>query len=169
MGMRAGYRQSYEHVRRRMASRLATLGAKPKPVSREWLVSEYVDAGRNCVQIGEALGRDPKTIWAWLKHYDIATRPRGTATPSWRKRGAANPFAGHRHSDATKQRIRAVRLMDGHVPYLLKDGSQCIISSASPRRRYALSLATSRYSAVRVIASFIARRTSPVSSSEGTS
>lgn len=82
-----GFKQSSEHVKRRMESRLATLKAKPKPVSREWLVMEYVTKERNCVQIGAELGRDPKTIWAWLRHYAIPIRSRGSDPAQHFKKG----------------------------------------------------------------------------------
>ena len=147
--MRAGYRQSPEHVRRRMASRLATLAVKSKPVSQEWLVREYLDRNRNCVQIGSELGRDAKTVWSWLRHYGIPTRARGTASSSsWFRRGYRNAADGRRrsevprkrrarrtsssessrkeqrnvwigrhHSQETRERLRAIALADGRVPY----------------------------------------------------
>jgi hypothetical protein len=116
---RKGYQQSEEHVRRRMASRLATLAVKPKPASREWLVCEYVEKRRNCVEIGAELGRDPKTIWEWLRHYEIPTRPRGgKSSPGSFQPGQPGTFAGKKHTAASREAIRAARKADGGVPYL---------------------------------------------------
>lgn len=121
MGDRVGRKQSSEHVQRRMASRLETLKAKPKPVSREWLEREYIVNGRNCVQIGAELQRDPKTIWEWLKHYSIPIRPRGGASSSGSFVKGSDVWTGRRHTDEARRKMRAARMADGHVPYL-RDG-----------------------------------------------
>lgn len=51
MGQIRGYVQTDAHVRARIAARLATLAAKPKPVSKDWLVSHYALLGMDCVQL----------------------------------------------------------------------------------------------------------------------
>lgn len=122
MGVKVGYRQSEDHVRNRIDARLATLRAKPTLVSREWLEREYLVEGRNCVQIGLELGRDPKTIWGWLRFFDIPTRPRGGASsPSSFRKGQVGTFTGKTHSQKSRELIRQARLRDGGVPYL-RDG-----------------------------------------------
>lgn len=122
MAVAPGYRQTEKHVRRRIDARLATLAAKPRPVSRNWLTQEYIDKGRNCVDIGAELGKDPKTIWSWLRFYEIPTRPRGADSAANRfQKGQPGAFAGRRHTEASKALIRQARLADGGVPYL-KDG-----------------------------------------------
>jgi hypothetical protein len=115
VGTRLGYKQTPEHVRLRIARRLATLRVKPKPVSREWLMTEYVERGLDCVAIGRALGRDPKTIWAWMRHYGIPTRPRGHDTSRLCRDGSS--FRGKRHTPETRERLRAMALADGRVPF----------------------------------------------------
>ena len=117
-------RQSKEHIEKRVASRLVTLAAKPKPVSEEWLRKRYHVEGLDCVQIGKELNRNPKTIWAWMKHYGINTRPRGHKTDHLHKNG--HPWVGRKHKPETKELIRQARLRDGRVPYLLKDGSHAM-------------------------------------------
>jgi hypothetical protein len=114
-----GYSQTAEHVRRRMVTKAATLAVRPKPYDGDWLRARYVDDGLDCVQIGALLGRDPKTVWSWLKFYGIPTRPRGGNHVYLPKDGST--FRGKRHTPETKERIRQVRLRDGRVPYL-KDG-----------------------------------------------
>ena len=121
-----GYVQTDAHVLARIAARLATLAAKPKPVSKDWLVSHYALLGIDCVQIGGMVGKDPKTIWSWMKHYGIETRPRGSDKRQWFSKGHASPFAGRKHSEETKEAIRRARLADGRVPYLLKNGEHAM-------------------------------------------
>lgn len=45
--------------------------------SKEWLVNEYITKKRTCNDIAKELKKDPKTIWSWLKKYEIPTRSRG--------------------------------------------------------------------------------------------
>lgn len=128
MAVRKGYRQTTEHVRRRTDARLATLKAKPKPASREWLEREYVTKRRTCNEIAADLSRDPKTVWTWLKHYGIPTRPRGGSTASGSfKKGGRNAFAGRRHSAKTKARLRELRSASPTLPHL-KDGTHWLAS-----------------------------------------
>ena len=104
----AGYRQSEAHVRKR---------AKARPVSESWLRERYLVQRASCVDIGRELQRDPKTIWAWLRHYGIPVRPRGHDT-SHLPRGRAPGFT---LSEEHKAALREARLADGRAPYL-KDG-----------------------------------------------
>ena len=112
-------KQSPEHIAKRTASRLATLAARPKPVSKEWLESEYVGKGRSCPDIASELERDPKTIWSWLKFYGIPTRSRGAeSSPATFTPGQPGTFTGKKHSAKSKELIRQARAKDGGVPYL---------------------------------------------------
>jgi hypothetical protein len=85
-------------------------------VSKEWLEDAYLVQRRNTYEIGAEVGRDPKTVWAWLKKYGIPTRPRGNPSHKSPPKGRA---PGFKQSDATKQKIREARLRDGRVPYLV--------------------------------------------------
>lgn len=117
--MRKGYVQAPNHVAKRMASKHLTLLTRPKPFEKQWLEEKYIGAGLDCVQIGAIASRDPKTIWSWLRHYGIPTRPRGSNHIHLPKDGRS--FRGKRHTQKTKDFIRDARKRDGHVPYL-KDG-----------------------------------------------
>lgn len=120
---RVGYRQSAEHVRKRMATRIATLRAKPWIVSAEWLRTKYVIERLDCVRVGALIERDPKTVWTWIRRYGIPTRGRGGKTlPHAFKKGGLNLFAGRRHTAETKARLRAIALADGRVPFDPKIG-----------------------------------------------
>lgn len=117
MAMIHGYVQSEEHVRKRIASRLATLRVKPRGVSRKWLEAKYIIERLDCVKIAAMVSRDPKTIWEWLKFYGIKTRPRGGFTsPSCFKNGFTS-FLGKHHTKATRLKLRAMALADGRMPW----------------------------------------------------
>lgn len=115
MGVTLGVRQSADHVRKRMESKRTTLAVRPKPFEREWLRVKYIDEGLDCVKIGVIVSRDAKTIWTWLKFYEIPTRPRGHTHGHLPKDGS--PFRGKAHSEKFKSEMRARRIADGHVPY----------------------------------------------------
>lgn len=92
---------------------------RAKPVSRAWLVKHYIKKKLDCVKIGKIVGRDPKSVWNWLKDFKIQTRPRGHDTSHLQK---GRP-AGFKQSDETKEKIRAIALATGRVPYDPKVGS----------------------------------------------
>ena len=86
--------------------------------TKEWLENEYVANKRTCNDIAKEVGRDAKTVWAWLKKYEIQTRPRGGDSSSGSFQKGTNLWIGRKHKDSTKEKIRQARLKDGHVPYL---------------------------------------------------
>jgi hypothetical protein len=88
-----------------------------KPVTKEWLAEHYIDKKMDCVQIGKLVNRDPKSVWNWLKDFGIPTRPRGDAARLPKGRPA-----GFTHSQETKDKIRAIAIADGRVPYDPKVG-----------------------------------------------
>ncbi len=94
---------------------------RAKPVDESWLRQKYIVEGLTAPEIGRIVGRDSKGVWNWLRGYGIETRPRGSHKAVQFKPGVAT-FAGKRHSDETKERMRARRLADGHFPKQL-DGS----------------------------------------------
>lgn len=114
MPPKPGYKQAPEHVARRMVARLATLKAKDKPVSREWLEQEYVTNGRTCKDIAKELGRDPTTILAWIRHYGIPSRPRGHNTDHLPK---GRP-PGFTISPEHRERLRQARKASPNLPHL---------------------------------------------------
>jgi len=95
-----------------------------KPVTKDWLVEKYSVLGMDCNQIAKVVKRDPKSVWNWLKDFQIPTRPRGGDTcPHSFKKGGVNPFLGRNHTPETRARLRAIALADGRVPYDPKVGS----------------------------------------------
>ncbi len=85
---------------------------------REWLVREYIEKRRSTYDIAHEVGRDAKRVWEWLLHYGIPIRPRGTDYGQSFKKGQTSAFRGLRHTDANRAVLRAIRIADGHVPYL---------------------------------------------------
>ena len=83
---------------------------------REWLRSLYEDQNMDCAQIASLVSRDPKTVWTWLKGFDIQTRMRGSNTRVHIKPGECLRPAGWKHTEKTKAELRAIRLKDGHFP-----------------------------------------------------
>lgn len=128
MAVSQGYKQSAEHVRKRMQSRVQTLINKPRPVSKTWLKNEYWGKERSCVDIGKDLDKDPKTILSWMKHYGIPSRPRGFNHAQLPKDGSS--FRGHHHNQKAREAIREKRILDGGVPYL-KDGEHWLKKGGS--------------------------------------
>lgn len=116
-----GYKQSTDHVAKRIMSRLATLAAKPWIVSPEWLAEHYTEKRLDCVQIGAILNRDPKTVWTWLRKYSIPTRPRGENHAQLPTDGSV--WRGRRHTDATRAKLSAIAVASGRVPYRPEVGS----------------------------------------------
>lgn len=82
---------------------------------QKWLYQKYVVEQLDCVQIGKAVNRDPKTIWYWLKKHGIATRPRGTG---YEKNLLNGRPRGWHHTPETIEKVRQATLKDGRVPYL---------------------------------------------------
>lgn len=98
-----------------------------KEKTKEWLFTEYVIKKRTCNDIGKELGKDPKTIWQWLKNNGIPTRPRGGESSSGSFKKGVNLWLGKKHKQETKEKIRQARIKDGHVPYL-KNGEHWLKS-----------------------------------------
>lgn len=86
------------------------------PVTREWLYQKYVEEGLDCTQIGKLTNRDSKTVWYWMKRYNIPTRKRGT-TNNFRF-AKQHGRLGKTHTPEVRERLRQARFKDGHVPYL---------------------------------------------------
>lgn len=91
-----------------------------KPVSEVELRSMYLDKKMDCTQISKIVGRDPKSVWNWLKDFGIETRKRGTTGNHTKSIGVPRTL-----SDESRKRLsdqaRLARLADGRKPYM-KDG-----------------------------------------------
>lgn len=82
---------------------------------KEWLYQKYIVEGLDCVQIGKMVNRDTKTIWYWLKKFDIPTRPRGT---NWQANGLNKGRSkGWHHTKEAKEKVGKASRERGAVPY----------------------------------------------------
>lgn len=87
-------------------------------ITKEWLSDQYFNKGKNCTDIGLLVGRDPKSVWTWMKEYGFNLRKRGAeSSPGTFSKGHKKGI-GRIHTDETKNKIREARMRDGHVPYL---------------------------------------------------
>lgn len=90
--------------------------------NKDWLYKEYITKKRTANEIAKDECRDAKTIWSWLKKFEIPTRPRGGDSSSGSFKKGTTLWKGKKHKESTKEKIRQARIKDGHVPYLNKDG-----------------------------------------------
>lgn len=90
--------------------------------NKEWLYNEYIVKKRSCDDIAIDEKRDSKTIWSWVKKFDIPTRKRGAESSGGTFKKGHKYGVNRIHTKETKDKIRQARLKDGHVPYLNKDG-----------------------------------------------
>lgn len=89
-----------------------------KPVTKKWLVRHYVTKKMDTTKIGKLVGRDPKTVWNWLKDFKITTRTRGHGTTKNHfKKGQINLFQGRKHSESTKAKLRDIAKSQKRVPF----------------------------------------------------
>ncbi len=88
-----------------------------KPVTEEWLRQKYLVEGLDTTQIAHLVGRDPKSVWNWLKDFGIPTRPRGSDKRQHFKKGDKNAFEGRKHTPETRARLSAIAKADGRVPF----------------------------------------------------
>lgn len=90
-----------------------------KPATKEWLYQKYIVEKLNTYEIGKLVDRDPKRVWEWLKDYEIKTRGRGFASSKHSFfKGMVSWWTGKKHPPEFSEKLRQVRLKDGHVPYL---------------------------------------------------
>ena len=88
--------------------------------TKEWLYSQYINKRKSADQIARDINRDSKRVWEWLRYYGIQLRPRGTDYGQNFKKGHSSN-KGRRMPESHREKLRQLRLKDGHVPYL-KDG-----------------------------------------------
>lgn len=95
-----------------------------KPVTKEWLEHQYLTLGRDCTQIAHEVKRDSKSVWNWLKDFDIPTRPRGGATsPGCFSKNHQKGFKGMKHTTEFRKRMSDLAKKTGRVPYKPSVGS----------------------------------------------
>lgn len=109
------------------------LGVRPIVKSRSpkvnWtydgLFTLYWVSGYSCNDIAKIYGKDPKTIWHWMRKLDIPTRPRGSDERQAFKKGH-DVCVGRVLSDETKDKIRRARFKDGSRGLFLPNGDHVL-------------------------------------------
>lgn len=98
-----------------------TLQREKLGFTKEWLIDQYFNKGKNCNQIGREIKRDGKRVWEWFRDYGIEINKRGHNYKENLVQDGST-FLGKKHIQETKDKIRDARIRDGGVPYLNKDG-----------------------------------------------
>lgn len=100
-------------------------------LTQDELYKLYWLDGLSCVDIGRIVGRDPKTVWAWMKSYGMKTRPRGS--DERQQFGKGKKIArGWSHTDETKEKLRQARLADGAKGLFLPNGDHVLKGKRGP-------------------------------------
>lgn len=84
--------------------------------TKEWLIEQYINQGKDANQIGREIGRDGKSVWNWMAQYGIPRRPRGYLY----KQNLifdGSTFKGKKHSVETKRILSEKAKADGRVPW----------------------------------------------------
>ena len=90
-----------------------------KPVTKEWLIEHYVVKRMNTTEIGKIVNRNPKSVWNWLKDFEIPTRPRGgKSSPGSFKKGNISPTSGTHRPEYIKEILRKARKDKPNLPHL---------------------------------------------------
>lgn len=89
------------------------------------LFTLYWVSGYSCNDIAKIYGKDPKTIWHWMRKLDVPTRPRGSDMRSQFGIGRVIP-TGWNHSEETKEKIRQARINDGSKGLFLPNGDHVL-------------------------------------------
>lgn len=88
-----------------------------KPVTKDWLFEQYVTKGLDTTQIAHIVKRDPKSVWNWLKDFEIPTRPRGTGSTVNQFQTGHKKCVGRKLTQSTKDKIRAKCIERGSIPF----------------------------------------------------
>jgi 5-methylcytosine-specific restriction enzyme A len=89
------------------------------------LTEMYWGKGLSCVDIGKAVGRDPKTVHSWMRSYGIETRGRGQDARQHFKPGH-KICVGREIGDATREKIRQARFADGSKGLFRENGDHVL-------------------------------------------
>lgn len=91
----------------------------------EGLFTLYWVSGYSCNDIAKIYGKDPKTVWYWMRKLDIPTMPRGYDDRQLFKNGH-DLCVGRVLSDETKEKIRQARIADGSKGLFLPNGDHVL-------------------------------------------
>jgi len=94
-------------------------------ITKDQAEQMYIRDGMSAVDIGQLVGRDPKSVLNWLVDWGIPTRPRG-ADPRQHFVKGHDLNNGRKHSAEAKAKISAARKADGSKSLFRPDGSHVL-------------------------------------------
>ena len=92
---------------------------------KEELNRRYWVDGQTCNDIAREIGKDPKTVWKWMKDYGLPTKPRGHDPRQLFKKGH-HGWIGGKHTEEAKEKIRQARLRDGSKGLFKENGDHVL-------------------------------------------
>ncbi len=94
-------------------------------LSKQELHQRYWVEGQTCNDIAREIGKDPKTVWAWMKAYGLPTKPRGADERQHFKQGHTL-CVGRKQKPETREKIRQARLADGSASLFKENGDHVL-------------------------------------------
>jgi HNH endonuclease len=94
-------------------------------LSRDELNRRYWVEGQTCNDIAREIGKDPKTVWSWMKAYGLPTKGRGQDERQHFKHGH-ELCVGRVQKPETREKIRQARVRDGSKGLFLANGDHVL-------------------------------------------
>jgi len=94
-------------------------------LSKSELHQRYWVDGQTCNDIARAIGKDPKTVWSWMKAYGLPTKGRGQDERQHFKHGH-DLCVGRVQKPETREKIRQARVKDGSKGLFCANGDHVL-------------------------------------------
>jgi transposase-like protein len=94
-------------------------------LSKSELHRRYWVEGQTCNDIAREIGKDPKTVWSWMKAYGLPTKGRGQDVRQHFKKGH-DICVGRVQKPETREKIRQARIADGSKGLFLPNGDHVL-------------------------------------------
>lgn len=94
-------------------------------LSKAELHRRYWVDGQTCNDIAREIGKDPKTVWSWMKAYGLPTKGRGQDERQHFKKGH-DLCVGRVQKPETREKIRQARINDGSKGLFLPNGDHVL-------------------------------------------
>lgn len=94
-------------------------------LSKQELQTRYWVDGQTCNDIARDIGKDPKTVWSWMKAYGLPTKPRGSDERQHFKHGH-DICVGRVQKPETREKIRQARIKDGSKGLFKSNGDHVL-------------------------------------------
>lgn len=94
-------------------------------LSKHELHKRYWVRGETCNDIARDVGKDPKTVWYWMKQYGLPTKPRGHDPRQHFQKGH-DICVGRVQKPETREKIRQARIADGSKSLFLPNGDHVL-------------------------------------------